>query len=98
MSIHDTVTTELRKAGLQGYATQAQPIVTALVQREEAGIARILDMAKDEGLSEAKVRAAFEGLGAHVPAPAAAAGNDGLEARVGRLEEALQTAKRRFNF
>lgn len=99
MSINDTVQTHLRQAGLSAYAQQAAPVVTALVQREEQGIARIIEMAKDEGLSEDRVRAAFADLGAHVPAPVTAAGGDaGLTDRVGRLEAALAEAKRRFHF
>jgi hypothetical protein len=91
MSINDTVNTGLRNAGLTQYADQAAPIVTALVQREEQGIARLIEVAKAEGLSEAKVRAAFNDLGAHVPAEAAAEGGD-VERRLSALERTVERA------
>lgn len=96
MSIHDTVTTEMRNQGLHGYTEQARPVITKLVEREQKIADAIVSVATDNGLNAAEVRTALADAGMHVEAPAAAGGD--LENRVSVLERALAEAKRRFGF
>lgn len=95
MSIHDTVATGLRNQRLQQHAAVAEPVVTALVQREQGIADALITAAKAQGLSEDQVRTALADAGMHV---SAGADQGDLAARVGKLEEALQGARRRFGF
>lgn len=101
MSINDTVTAELRNRGLNAYATQAEPVVTALVQREEGIADEIIEAARSEGINPDQVRTVLTNAGMHVATPTTAAAgtaDDDLERRVAQLEQELSAAKNRFGF
>lgn len=62
-TIEATIEGALRTAGLSTYQRQAQPVIQALVEREQAIAERLLDYAGDNGASTDEVAAMLEDLG-----------------------------------
>jgi hypothetical protein len=65
--VRTTVTSALSSNGLGGYASQAVPVVNALVEREQGIASRIIEFAGEKGLSEEQARAVLSDLGMEVP-------------------------------
>jgi hypothetical protein len=74
-TINDTVATALRNTNLAGYVQQAQPVVNALVEREQVIYTGLVEAGVALGASKAQVEQALNGLGVHAPAAPAAAEN-----------------------
>lgn len=88
-TLNETISQSLRQAGLTGYERQAQPVVAALVAREQQITAGLLDAAQQAGVNRNEAARTFEGLGLTMPAqPAEVAqqGDTDLMARLERLE------------
>jgi len=62
-TIEATIEGALRTAGLSTYQRQAQPVIQALVEREQAIAERLLDYAGDNGASTDEVAAMLTDLG-----------------------------------
>jgi hypothetical protein len=62
-TIEATIEGALRTAGLSTYQRQAQPVIQALVEREQAIAERLLDYATDNGASTDEVAAMLADLG-----------------------------------
>lgn len=62
-TIEATIEGALRTAGLSTYQRQAQPVIQALVEREQAIAERLLDYAQDNGASTDEVTAMLTDLG-----------------------------------
>lgn len=87
-TINDTVTQAMNQNGLRQYTGQAEPVVAALVQREQQIYTGIVDKGVAMGADRGQVEQALADLGLHAPTAAAAgAGDDGdLNDKVARLE------------
>lgn len=72
-TINDTVDQALTTAGYGQYRSYAQPVVTALVNREEQIVGRLIEFATQNGMAEGDVRDALRGLDMQVPTPPTAA-------------------------
>lgn len=64
--ITDLVRQHLDGAGLRSYARQAEPIITALIQREQNLARAIIEYAGQAGLPQGEAVSALQGLGMHV--------------------------------
>jgi hypothetical protein len=62
-TIETTIEGALRTAGLSAYQRQAQPVITALVEREQAIAEKILDYAEDQGANTDEVTSLLTSLG-----------------------------------
>lgn len=103
-SINETVQQSLASAGYGAYGQYAQPVVTALVDREQRLVGQIVEYATQQGLSRGDAEGILRGIGMEVPAPQpvqappfeqgggdqpTAEGDGELAAVLGRIEEAL---------
>jgi len=66
-TIDQMVTSSLQTAGLGGYASRAEPITRALIEREQELAGDIIAFAVGKGLTSDQARDALAGLGMHVP-------------------------------
>lgn len=62
-TIRDTITTEAGRLGVTSYVRQAEPIITALEQREERIVASLRSFAMDKGLSGTETDQALAAAG-----------------------------------
>lgn len=67
-TINETVEQTLRGAGYGQYMSYAQPVVTALVDREHRIVGELITFARQNGLSEEQARSALSSCGMEVPA------------------------------
>lgn len=98
-TINQTVTETLAATGYGSYNQYAAPVVTALVNREQEIVGRLLTFAEQTDLDVDTVRTALGEAGMHMPPQAAqapqtadggTAGATGdLAATLGRIEQAL---------
>ncbi len=66
-TINETVQTTLANSGYGNYAQYAQPVVTALVNREQEIVGRLIQFAERSDLDVSQVREALVGCGMHMP-------------------------------
>ena len=98
-SIQETVDTSLSAAGYGQYGQYAAPVVTALVNREQQIVGRLIEVAQNTDLDTAAVRDVLQEIGMHMPpAPventqtpfdATPAPEGDLAGTLGRIEQAL---------
>ena len=68
-TIEATIEGALRTAGLSSYQRQAQPVITALVEREQGMAEKLVTYAIDNGASEEEVTQMLKDLGMSVKDP-----------------------------
>jgi hypothetical protein len=68
-SINETVTQTMTDRGYQSYLSYAQPVVTALVNREQEICGHLIQFATQNGLSEEQARDTLRNIGMEVPTP-----------------------------
>jgi hypothetical protein len=66
-TIDETVQTTLRSAGYGSYSQYATPVVTALVDREQQIVGRLIEFAQSTDLDVDRVRTALADAGMHMP-------------------------------
>lgn len=94
-TIQETVDQSLSAAGYGSYGQYARPVVTALVDREQQIVGRLIEFAQSTDLDVEQVRGALQECGMHMPpAPVAEttqapAAEGDLAATLGRIEQAL---------
>lgn len=66
-TINETVQTTLSNAGYGQYQQYAAPVVTALVNREQEIVGRLIQFAERSDLDVSQVREALVGCGMHMP-------------------------------
>lgn len=89
-TINETIDQSLRNAGLSNYRRQAEPVVNALVEREQRIFTGIVDAGAALGGDRNQIAQALRDLGVEAPpvqAAVAAGADDDLAARVARLEQ-----------
>jgi hypothetical protein len=95
-TIQETVDQSLAAAGYGSYGQYARPVVTALVDREQNIVGRLIEFANNSDLDTDAVRTALAEAGLHMPpAPQATmqatGGNDGDLAQVlAQINQTLQ--------
>lgn len=67
-TIQDTVQQSLNSAGYGSYQQYAAPVVTALVNREQEIVGRLIQFAEGSDLDVNAVRQALDECGMHMPA------------------------------
>lgn len=76
VTIEGTVEQVLTARSLGSYRSQAQPVIDALVTREQALSKALIDQASEVDLSENEVRSILAGIGMHVAEPEAEEADD----------------------
>jgi hypothetical protein len=66
-TINETVTASLRAAGLGNYASQATPVVNALIEREQRIYTGVMEAATSAGLNPRNVQSLLSELGMASP-------------------------------
>lgn len=105
-TIESTIEATLRTAGLSTYQRQAQPVVDALVAREQAICESLLDFAGEQGASTDEVTELLTSLGLslkpeepeNVAAPAADTDIAAALAGIQRTLDSLTTFARRNGY
>lgn len=97
-NITDTINQSMQQAGLTRYTRQAQPVINALVQREQEIAGRLLDEAQNMGANRADVVRLFEGVGMSLPVGQDAQGTGTEVADLRRQVDALTTFARRNGY
>jgi len=69
-SIRSTIRNNVSARRFRKYGPYAEDAITALEQREQRGVQKILDFAQDKGANMDEVRDFLSSLGVDVPAPA----------------------------
>lgn len=95
-TINETVQTSLTAAGRGEYLGYAEPVITALVNREQEIVGNLLTFAQNSDLDPEAVRATLAEAGLHMPpAPQVAENTQAPTAEgdvasaLGRIEQAL---------
>jgi hypothetical protein len=68
-TIQETVQDALASSGYGQYASYAQPVVTALVNREQEIVGQLIQFAERADLDVEAVRSTFADAGLHMPTP-----------------------------
>lgn len=93
-TINETVTTALANNGLRQYERQAAPVVQALVQREQAIAATLIQAAVDNGIDRDQAVRVFEGAGLALPQGQNAVGGDDLGSIRASVDSLVAFARR----
>lgn len=93
-TIQETIQQSLQDAGYGGYRQYAQPVVTALVDREQRIAGRLIEFAQNSDLDVDAVKSALQECGMTMPVEtqqdtATATSDDSLAQTLGRIEQAL---------
>jgi hypothetical protein len=84
-TIRETIEGRLREAGLSNYARQAEPVVTALEEREADISMRLADYAVDKGLSSNEATELLSSLGMQIRSN----GTTAEDPRIAQMEEQI---------
>lgn len=72
-TINETVETAMNQAGLGSYSNHVGPVITALVNREQETVGRLIQVARESDLDTDAVRNTLAECGFHMPVEPVAA-------------------------
>lgn len=87
MDIRETVHSAMNENGLSGYRDRANPVISALEDREADCVSALIDFAVDQGLSRDSAEGAMRDAGLMVPS---ANGTTETDERIDALEQTLR--------